>query len=37
MTKDQIKGAPDYDAERHRNEGQTYHEEVGNYFQSHTN
>ena len=37
MTKDQIKGAPDYDADRHRANEQVYHEEVGGYYQSHAN
>jgi hypothetical protein len=32
MTKDQIKDAPDYDAERHRTDEPGYHEEVGRYY-----
>ena len=35
MTKDQIKGAPDYDAERHRADERGYHEEVGEYYEPH--
>jgi len=32
MTKDQLKGAPDFDADRHRDEPAKYHEEVGPYY-----
>jgi hypothetical protein len=32
LTKDEIKQAPDYDAERHRDDEQRYHEEVGDYY-----
>jgi hypothetical protein len=32
LTKDEVKGAPDYDAQHHqRNEGE-YHDEVGRYY-----
>jgi hypothetical protein len=32
MTKDEIKNAPDYNAERHENEPAEYHDEVGPYY-----
>jgi hypothetical protein len=32
MTKEQIKQAPDYNSERHRDDESAYHDEVGNYF-----
>jgi hypothetical protein len=32
MTKDQIKNAPDYDADRHRDDEEQYHKEVGGYY-----
>ena len=35
MTKDQIKDAPDYDADRHATDKSGYHEEVGNYYGPH--
>jgi len=35
MTKDQIKHAPDYDADRHRLDEKGYHKEVGEYYQPH--
>lgn len=35
MTKDQIKDAPDYDADRHATDKSGYHEEVGNYYSPH--
>ena len=35
MTKDQIKDAPDYDADRHAADEAGYHEEVGNYYGPH--
>jgi hypothetical protein len=31
MTKDEIKSAPDYDAERHHTDDTGYHKELGNY------
>jgi hypothetical protein len=34
MTKDQIKQAPDFDAERHQRDETGYHDEVGGYYQS---
>jgi hypothetical protein len=33
MTKDEVKAAPDYDAERHRQDEAGYHEEVGDYYE----
>jgi len=36
MTKDEIKNAPDYDPERHRQDESGYHKEVGDYYQTHT-
>ena len=36
MTKDQIKQAPDYDADRHRADEKGYHKEVGDYYEPHT-
>ena len=35
MTKDQIKGAPDYDADRHQKDERGYHKEVGEYYEPH--
>lgn len=35
MTKDQIKSAPDYDAERHQKDEQAYHKDVGEYYEPH--
>jgi hypothetical protein len=35
MSKDEIKSAPDYDAERHRKDETGYHKEVGNYYERH--
>jgi len=35
MTKDQIKSAPDYDADRHQKDEKGYHKEVGEYYESH--
>jgi hypothetical protein len=35
LTKDQIKDAPDYDADRHAADKAGYHEEVGNYYGPH--
>jgi hypothetical protein len=32
MTKDQIRHAPDYNSDRHRDDEPGYHDEVGNYF-----
>ena len=32
MTKDEIKGAPDYDEQRHRTDEPGYHDEVGAYY-----
>jgi hypothetical protein len=34
MTKEQIRKAPDYDAEKHREEPHEYHDEVGGYYES---
>ena len=34
LTKDQVKGAPDYDEVRHRDDERGYHEEVGSYYES---
>lgn len=34
MTKDQIKDAPDYDDDRHRDDPGGYHDEVGSYYTS---
>jgi hypothetical protein len=33
MTKDQIKSAPDYDADRHHRNDDAYRDEVGNYYE----
>ena len=33
MTKDQIKSAPDYDAEKHHQDEAGYHREVGDYYE----
>ena len=35
MTKDQIKNAPDYDADKHATDTTGYHQEVGDYYQPH--
>jgi hypothetical protein len=35
MTKDQIKDAPDYDADRHAADKTGYHKEVGDYYGPH--
>ena len=35
MTKDQIKDAPDYDADRHTADESGYHQEVGDYYKAH--
>jgi hypothetical protein len=35
MTKDEIKSAPDYDADRHRQDESGYHDEVGSYYEPH--
>jgi hypothetical protein len=35
MTKDEIKSAPDYDADRHHQDESAYHSEVGNYYERH--
>jgi hypothetical protein len=35
MTKDEIKGAPDYDADRHHLDEKGYHKEVGSYYEPH--
>jgi hypothetical protein len=32
MTKDQIKNAPDYDPDRHRDDESGYRSEVGQYY-----
>lgn len=32
LAKDQIKGAPDYDEVRHREDERGYHDEVGSYY-----
>jgi hypothetical protein len=34
MTKEQIKAAPDFDADRHRTDEAGYHKEVGEYYES---
>jgi len=36
MTKDQIKDAPDYDPDRHRQEQQKYYDEMGGYYSPYT-
>jgi hypothetical protein len=33
LTKDEIKQAPDYDADRHRDDEPGYHDEVGGYYE----
>jgi hypothetical protein len=35
MTKDQVKGAPDYDSDRHDKDEKGYHKEVGEYYEPH--
>jgi hypothetical protein len=35
LTKDQVKSAPDFDVERHRQDESGYHTEVGNYYEPH--
>jgi hypothetical protein len=35
MTKDQIKQAPDYDADRHRADEKGYHKEVSDFYEPH--
>lgn len=35
MTKDEIKGAPDFDPDRHGADEQAYHDEVGGYYEPH--
>jgi hypothetical protein len=35
MTKEQIKDAPDYDADRHQADERGYHKEVGEYYEPH--
>jgi hypothetical protein len=35
MTKEQIKGAPDYDPDRHDKDEKGYHKEVGGYYEPH--
>jgi hypothetical protein len=35
LTKDEIKSAPDYDADRHHDDEARYHQEVGNYYERH--
>jgi hypothetical protein len=35
MSKDDIKNAPDFDAERHRKDESGYHKEVGDYYEQH--
>ena len=35
MTKDQIKSAPDYDADRHAADEKGYHKEIGDYYEPH--
>jgi hypothetical protein len=35
MTKQQIKDAPDYDADRHAADEKGYHKEVGDYYEPH--
>ncbi|HEY7104912.1 MAG TPA: PRC-barrel domain containing protein [Acidimicrobiia bacterium] len=32
MTKEQIRSAPDYDADKHRDQPHEYHDEVGDYY-----
>jgi hypothetical protein len=32
MSKDEIKGAPDYDDEHHKRDESAYHDEVGGYY-----
>ncbi len=32
MSKDEIKGAPDYDDEHHKRDERAYHDEVGGYY-----
>jgi hypothetical protein len=32
LTKDEVKEAPDYDAQRHRDDEDRYHDEVGGYY-----
>jgi hypothetical protein len=32
LTKDEVKGAPDYDEQHHRRDEGEYHEEVGRYY-----
>ena len=34
MTKEQVKAAPDFDADRHRTDESGYHDEVGKYYES---
>ena len=34
MTKDEIKAAPDFDEQRHRNDERGYHDEMGLYYES---
>ena len=34
MTKDEIKAAPDFDGQRHRDDEQGYHDEQGLYYES---
>ena len=34
MTKDQVKQAPDYNADRHASDEAGYHKEVGDYYES---
>ena len=34
MTKDQIREAPDYDPDRHRDDEDSYHRDVGQYYDS---
>ena len=36
MTKDQVKNAPDYEADRHRADEKGYHKEVGDYYEPYT-
>jgi hypothetical protein len=35
MTKEEIKNAPDYDADRHAADEKGYHKEVGDYYEPH--
>jgi hypothetical protein len=35
MSKEQIKAAPDYDAEQHHQDESGYHREVGDYYEQH--